>query len=156
MTGIRDVMCLALCAKWPYLGAMTRFEPSSGGLKLRRRGLAMLLAAVLAFPSAPALAIDPLYQPQMQRLLFVLGSLYFLQPLCGTDSFDWRQQASELIDDDQPEEDRRLRLTGSFNDGYAAYARLYRDCTESAQQATGQMLVEAETLSRDIHTRFAE
>lgn len=123
---------------------------------LRRRGLALVLAVALALPSGSALAIDPVYQPQMQRLLFVLGSLYFLQPLCGMEGSDWRRHAGELIDADQPEEDRRLRLTGSFNDGYAAYARLHRDCTESAQRATAQMLGEAEDLSRDIHTRFAE
>lgn len=123
---------------------------------LRRRALALLIAVAWALPTAPALAIDPVYQPQMQRLLFTLGSLYFLQPLCGMDGSDWRQQAADLIDADQPEEDRRLRLTGSFNDGYAAYARLHRTCTTSAQQATIQMLGEAEELSREIHTRFAE
>ena len=127
-----------------------------GNYGLRRRLAAALLAAVLGMNAAPAQAIDPLYQPQMQLLLFALGSLYFLQPLCGPLSSDWRLQAAELIDSDQPEEDRRLRLTGSFNDGYAAYARLHRACTPSAQRAITQMLAEAEALSREIHTRFAE
>lgn len=117
---------------------------------------AVLLALAIAFAAPPAKAVDPLYQPQMQRLLYVMGSLYFLQPLCGLNDLDWRLQAAELIDADQPEEDRRLRLTGAFNDGYGAYARLYRDCTESAQLAVRQMLDEAEALTRDIHTRFAE
>lgn len=122
----------------------------------RRGALALVLSLAMALSAQPARAIDPIYQPQMQRLLFVLGSLYFLQPLCGVNADDWRQHAADLIDADQPEEDRRLRLTGSFNDGYAAYARLHRDCTPSAQRATAQMLGEAENLSREIHTRFAE
>lgn len=106
--------------------------------------------------ATPAQAVDPLYQPQMQNLLFAMGSLYFLQPLCGAEGFDWRQKAADLIEADQPEDDRRLRLTGSFNDGYAAYNRLYRDCTDSAQLAIHQILIEAEELTRDIHTRYAE
>lgn len=105
---------------------------------------------------APALAIDPPYQSQMQRLLETVGSLYFLQPLCGDDTEDWRQQAAELIAADKPDEDRMTRLNGAFNSGYQAYARLYRSCTPSAREASARLLVEAERLVREIHTRYAE
>lgn len=106
--------------------------------------------------SAPAHAIDPPYQAQMERLSEVLGSLYFLQPLCGDTEQDWRLQASELINLDSPDEDRRQRLTGAFNNGYEAYARVYRACTPSARASITRLLVEAETSAREIHTRFAE
>jgi uncharacterized protein (TIGR02301 family) len=122
---------------------------------MRFRLPALLLTAMLAAPM-PALAIDPPYQPQMQRLAEILGSLYFLNPLCGEATTDWRQQLSELVSLDQPDEDRQQRLYGAFNGGYQAFSRLYRTCTPSAEEALTRLLVEAETTARDIHTRFAE
>ena len=104
----------------------------------------------------PVLAIDPPYQTQMQQLLNAIGSLYFLQPLCGDEKNDWRQHASELIELDDPADERRQGLNGAFNQGYHAYARLYQSCTFSARQAITQLLVEADHLTRDIHSRYAE
>ncbi len=114
-----------------------------------------VLAAMLLAP-APALAIDPPYQAEMERLSEIMGSLYFLQPLCQPGVEDWRAQMAELIALDEPDEDRRQRLAGAFNDGYAAYARLYRVCTVSANEALTRLLVEAEQMARDIHSRYAE
>jgi len=116
----------------------------------------IILALIFVTFGQPAMAVDPLYQPQMQKLLGAIGSLYFLQPLCGNYKNDWRQHASELIALDEPDEDRRQRLNGSFNQGYYAYARLYQSCTEAAQLATGQILQEAERLTRDIRSRYGE
>lgn len=121
-----------------------------------RVSLPALLAACWLATMAPAAAIDPPYEPQMERLAEILGSLYFLQPMCQPGAEDWRQQMSDLITLDQPDEDRRQRLTGSFNAGYAAFARLYRSCTSSAEEALGRLLVEAEAIARDIHSRYAE
>ena len=106
--------------------------------------------------AAPVQAIDPPYEPDMERLASVLGSLYFLQPLCRQGTEDWRAQMAALISLDAPDEDRRQRLAGAFNDGYSAYARLHRTCTDSAKQALRRLLGEAERVARDIHTRFAE
>lgn len=110
----------------------------------------------LAFSATPALAIDPPYQEQMERLAEMMGSLYFLQPLCRPGVEDWRAQMGELISLDRPDEDRRQRLAGAFNEGYSAYARLYRICTVSAAEALNRLLVEAEKTARDIHSRYAE
>ncbi len=115
--------------------------------------LPLILACGLA---APAWAIDPLYQRQMERLSEMLGSLYFLQPLCETASEDWRAQMDELIGLDEPDEDRRQRLIGAFNGGYVAFSRLHRTCTSSAHEALTRLLVEAEKTAREIHARFAE
>lgn len=114
---------------------------------------ALLVAAGLA---APALAIDPPYQRQMERLAEIMGSLYFLQPLCEPASEDWRQQMAELIALDEPDEDRRQRLAGSFNGGYTAFARFHRQCTPASREALKRLLKEAQLLAREIHTRFAE
>jgi uncharacterized protein (TIGR02301 family) len=115
----------------------------------------LAIVVVLAI-AAPARAIDPPYEAEMERLAGILGSLYFLQPLCQTGTVDWREQMADLIALDEPDDDRRQRLTGSFNDGYQGYARLHRTCTTSAREALTRLLMEAEKLARDIHTRYAE
>jgi uncharacterized protein (TIGR02301 family) len=122
---------------------------------MRRVLPALLLLLSLAVPR-PALAIDPPYEPQMERLAEILGSLYFLNPLCQPGGVDWRQQLADLVQLDQPDEDRQQRLYGAFNTGYTAYSRLYRACTPSASEAMARLLIEAEATARDIHARFAE
>jgi uncharacterized protein (TIGR02301 family) len=116
---------------------------------------ALLIVLGLALPG-PALAIDPPYQPQMERLAEILGSLYFLAPLCEPVTDDWRAELAELVRLDQPDEDRQQRLYGAFNSGYAAYSRFYRSCTASADEALSRLLIEAESTARSIHSRFAE
>ena len=119
--------------------------------------LRLLLAVLLLVPATvPALAIDPPYQRQMERLAEIMGSLYFLQPLCQPQTTDWRAQMAELITLDEPDEDRRQRLAGAFNGGYTAFARFHRACTPAAKEALTRLLTEAEKTAREIHTRFAE
>lgn len=116
---------------------------------------AIALALLLAV--GPARAIDPPYQAEMERLSEILGSLYFLNPLCRpAAASDWRGEMADLIALDEPDDDRKQRLAGAFNAGYEAYARLYRVCTVSAEQAMARLLVEAEKTARDIHSRYAE
>jgi uncharacterized protein (TIGR02301 family) len=124
------------------------------GMRLRSLVAVLLLSICLAAP--PAAALDPPYQDEMERLAELMGSLYFLQPLCQPGLEDWRAQMAELIALDEPDEDRRQRLAGAFNAGYGAYARLYRICTLSASEALTRLLVEAEAIAREIHSRFAE
>jgi uncharacterized protein (TIGR02301 family) len=120
-----------------------------------RRVLALLLLLPIALP-APALAIDPPYEGQMEHLAQILGSLYFLNPLCKPGGPDWRAELGDLVRLDQPDEDRQQRLYGAFNSGYTAYSRLYRTCTPSASEAMSRLMIEAEATARDIHTRYAE
>lgn len=121
-----------------------------------KQSLLFAIAVVLGLGASPALAVDPPYQRQMERLSEIMGSLYFLQPLCQPGDVDWRAQMSELINLDEPEEDRRQRLAGAFNDGYTAFARFHRACTPAAREALERLLTEAQRLAREIHTRFAE
>ena len=114
------------------------------------------VVTLLVFSSSPAWAIDPPYQRQMERLAEIMGSLYFLQPLCQPQTTDWRAQMAELITLDEPDEDRRQRLAGAFNGGYTAFARFHRACTPAAKEALTRLLTEAEKTAREIHTRFAE
>ena len=126
---------------------------------MRRIQSRLRLPAILllfALSAGPAWAIDPPYQRQMERLAEIMGSLYFLQPLCQAGTTDWRAQMADLIALDEPDEDRRQRLAGAFNGGYTAFARFHRACTPAAREALTRLLVEAERTARDIHTRFAE
>jgi uncharacterized protein (TIGR02301 family) len=116
----------------------------------------VIVAFLLGLLALPTLAIDPPYQRQMERLSEIMGSLSFLQPLCQDTSVDWRAEAADLIALDQPDQDRRQRLAGAFNEGYIAYARFHHACTPSAREALTRLLQEAERTARDIHTRFAE
>lgn len=118
-------------------------------------GAVAVFAAVAGAPLS-ARAIDPLYQPQMERLAEIMGSLYFLEPLCKAGGPDWRAQMEGLISADEPDEDRRQRLAGSFNSGYTSFSRLYESCTASASEALVRLLAEAEKTARDIHARYSE
>jgi uncharacterized protein (TIGR02301 family) len=117
--------------------------------------LALLILSAALLPQR-AMAVDPPYEPQMERLAEILGSLYFLNPLCKPGGTDWRSQLSDLVSLDQPDEDRQQRLYGAFNSGFSAYSRLYRTCTTSASEALARLLIEAEATARDIHARYAE
>jgi uncharacterized protein (TIGR02301 family) len=122
---------------------------------MRALSALLLLIALVAVPRQ-AVAVDPPYEPQMERLAEILGSLYFLNPLCKPGGTDWREQMSQLVQLDQPDEDRQQRLYGAFNTGYAAYARLYKTCTPSASEAMQRLMLEAATTARDIHAHYAE
>jgi len=128
-------------------------NPTRPALKFLRT---IFVALALTLSAQPVSAVDPLYQSEMQKLLGIIGSLYFLQPLCGNEENDWRLHASELISLDNPDEDRRQRLNGAFNQGYYAYSRSYSSCTISAQRSVRQLLQEAEQITRDIHSRYAD
>ncbi|HTJ57627.1 MAG TPA: TIGR02301 family protein [Devosiaceae bacterium] len=129
-----------------------RASPTHVGMKKLRFVLALCLAGL----GTPALAVDPLYEPQLEHLSQLMGSLYFLTPLCQPGGKDWRIEMSELIASDNPDNDRRQRLAGAFNDGYQAYARLYRECTASAHTAMTRLITDAEKTARDIHAHYAE
>ena len=65
---------------------------------MRRLLPALLIVLAVAVPR-PALAIDPPYEAQMERLAEILGSLYFLNPLCKPGGTDWRQELADLVQD---------------------------------------------------------
>ena len=114
-----------------------------------------LIVALICL-ARPAMADDLLYEPELEHLSQVMGSLYFLNPLCQSGSRDWRVEMSELIALDAPDDDRRQRLAGAFNAGYQDYARLYRQCTPSARAALLKLLGDAEQTARDIHAHYAQ
>src|SRR4029079_4384723 len=91
------------------------------GRVVRATLLVLMLLATALLPQR-VLAVDPPYEPQMERLAEILGSLYFLNPRCKPGATDWRAQLSDLVRLDQPDEDRQQRLYGAFNNGFTAYS----------------------------------
>ncbi|MCF6302640.1 MAG: TIGR02301 family protein [Devosiaceae bacterium] len=140
----------------PFNQALQIFAVRCYHLFMRKVIFSILIAVMVGVLCQPARAVDPPYQNQMQQLLGIAGSLYFLQPLCGNDQNDWRQHAAELIAFDDPADDRRQRLNGAFNQGFEAYARLHQNCSDSARQTITRLLLEADRLTRDIYSRYAE
>ena len=125
-------------------------------MKRHLHTLQALVVALALLPAGRAAAIDPLYQEDMRRLVEIMGSLYFLDPLCGEATADWRTEAAELIVLDAPDPDREQRLYGAFNAGYESYARNYRFCTLAARESMLRLFDEARERSESIRTRFAE
>ncbi|AVX05203.1 hypothetical protein MXMO3_02692 [Maritalea myrionectae] len=116
-----------------------------------------LSVLLLCLSSAlPAKAIDPAYQPQMERLAEIMGALYHLDDLCMRSGVDWRLQLAELMDLDEVDDDRRARLAGAFNANYTDFQQTYSRCTDSANMLTGRFLDEGAKISYDIHIRYAE
>ena len=97
----------------------------------------------------------PPYDAQIQRLAEVLGGLSFLRDLCGEgDGDDWRGKMAQLRDADAPTGTRRQRLTAAFNRGFRGYELTYRVCTPNARLVIARYLDEAESLSREVASRY--
>jgi len=95
------------------------------------------------------------YDKDLSRLAELLGSLHYLQPLCGEkDRERWRAEMEGLLDTEKPSPARKDRLIASFNHGYQTYELTYRSCTSSANLAISRSLDEGAKLARDIATRY--
>jgi uncharacterized protein (TIGR02301 family) len=107
-------------------------------------------------PAEPAEPPPPPYDAQIQRLAEVLGGLSFLRDLCGEgDGDDWRGKMAQLRDSDAPAGARRQRLTAAFNRGFRGYELTYRVCTPNARLVIARYLDEAESLSHEVASRYA-
>ena len=124
-----------------------------------------------ALPSSPPLppvpspgglpdagADDPLppYEPQLERLSEMLGTITYLRSLCGKgDAAEWRKRMTILLDAEAKGEDRRDRLVGAYNRGFHGYQATYHTCTPSADLVIKRFLAESDRLARDLTARFS-
>lgn len=120
---------------------------------VRRIALALMLSAPL-LAAQPARAVDAPYEPELMRLAELLGALHYLRDLCGDPATTWRDQMERLLTTENPPPDRRARLVGRFNSGFRSFDSVYATCTASAVEAIERYMLEGETLSRDIATKF--
>src|SRR5690606_40635871 len=92
-----------------------------------------ILALVLvSFATLPARAVDSPFERDLLRLAEILGSLHYLRNLCGEEGQEWRLRMEELIEAEEPDEERRARFIARFNRGYSGFEANYTSCTPSA------------------------
>lgn len=97
----------------------------------------------------------PPYQPQLERLAELMGTLAFMRDLCGRgDGADWRAKMADLVESEGKSDLRRDRLAGAYNRGFQGYAAVYTRCTPSAELVIERALDESDRLTRDLATRF--
>ncbi len=107
-----------------------------------------------AGPPAPG-DVAPPYEPQLLRLAELLGSLAYLQDLCGGHQGDvWRQKMAALLDVEAKTPLRKERLAGAFNRGFRGYALTYRQCTQNAQAVIDRFLEESGKIARDVARQY--
>jgi uncharacterized protein (TIGR02301 family) len=96
------------------------------------------------------------YDPDLDRLAEILGTLHFLRNLCGTNEGPkWRDEAQALIEAEAPTGTRHDKMVDSFNRGYIGYKEVYRTCTPAAHIVIRRYLEEGARIARDITARYA-
>ena len=99
--------------------------------------------------------LPPAYDDQMMRLAEILGSLHYLRDLCGAEEKQlWRDQMQEMLDKEQPTQERQQKLTARFNRGFRNYQEIYRECTPSAAEAANRYLRQGTRLASEIPSRY--
>ncbi|MGU3400285.1 TIGR02301 family protein [Brucellaceae bacterium D45D] len=112
-----------------------------------------MIAACLMVAS-PALSQQAPYEGKILRLAEILGSLHYLNNLCGKPGSEWRDRMDSLINAEKPPEAEKLRLISSFNHGYRVFSDSYTRCTPSAHAAINRYMQEGESLSNEIISRY--
>ena len=129
---------------------------------------ASLTSASAASPSVPALppiapraptpapeAIAPPYEAQIERLAELMGTLAYLRRLCGeSDAGEWHDKMTGLLEAEAKTSDRKLRLAGSYNQGFSGYQLTHRTCTAASQAVIKRSLGEGERLAHELSMGF--
>lgn len=109
-------------------------------------------------PSGPSPSPNdglPPYQPQLERLASLMGTLAYLRDLCGKgDGAEWRNRMNALLESEAKSQARRERLAGAYNRGFRGYEVTYRACTPSAELVIARAIEEGDRLTRDLSSRF--
>ncbi len=96
------------------------------------------------------------FDPDLQRLAEILGSLQYLRGVCGANEGQkWRNEMQTLIDAEAPNGERRRIIVASFNRGYRGFQQTYRTCTPAANVAIRRYLDEGAKIAREITARYA-
>ena len=107
-------------------------------------------------PDSSANEALPPYEPQLERLSEMLGTLTYLRSLCGKgDAAEWRKRMLILLDAEAKGESRRDRLAGAYNRGFHGYQATYHTCTPSADLVITRFLAESDRMARDLTARFS-
>src|SRR5690242_6056865 len=160
------VRIAALLALVPYLGASPAaaqfFQFPFGQQQQQQQPQRPRQAPVPARPKllpqpepTPSTAPTP-YDADLQRLAEILGALYFLRGICGSNEGQkWRTEALALIDAEAPSGPRHDQMVQVFNRGYSGFHQSYRTCTPEATVAIHRYLQDGAQIARDITAHYA-
>ena len=128
----------------------------AAGLWLAAFGVGAPTTGLTQEATAPQVrTLLPAYNDQMLRLAEILGSLHYLRELCGADEGQlWRDQMLNIMDKEEPTEERRAELVARFNRGFRTYREIYRSCTPPAVQAVELYIRQGIRLAGEIPNRY--
>lgn len=121
--------------------------------------LSVVMTAGLAAAAGPAHAQSnrPPYEGELLRLAEVLGAVHYLRGLCETDEGQtWRSMLQELMDAENPSQERRASIIERFNRGYRSFEQSYHVCNETAVRVVERYMEEGADLAQGIATRYGE
>jgi uncharacterized protein (TIGR02301 family) len=123
---------------------------------LKRALLAICLAVSLTAPVRAQEGAAAPFDADLQRLAEILGALHYLRGICGANEGPkWRNEMQALLEAEAASDERRSRMTASFNRGYQGFQQAYRVCTPAANFAIRRYLEEGAKIARDITARYA-
>jgi uncharacterized protein (TIGR02301 family) len=123
---------------------------------LARLFAVLILLVTCASPLARAQDAAAPFDPDLQRLAEILGTLHYLRGICGAnEGAKWRNEMQALIDAETPSGERRTKMIAGFNRGYNGFQTTYRTCTPAADLAIRRYLEEGSKISRDLTARYA-
>jgi uncharacterized protein (TIGR02301 family) len=95
------------------------------------------------------------YDPQLERLSEILGSVHYLRSLCGAEEGQkWRARMQALIDAEDPSIKRRATMVNAFNRGYRGFQRTHTDCTDNSRLLIDRFMREGSQIASLIATRY--
>jgi len=116
----------------------------------------LALAVVSANPMRAAEAPRAPFEGDLLRLSEILGALHYLRDVCDAGDGDrWRKEMQSLIEAEAQDDERKNRMTISFNRGYRVFQQTYRVCTPAAELTIRRYLAEGSKIAREITARYS-
>lgn len=114
------------------------------------------LFATLAGPAGAQSSLPP-YERDLLRLAEILGAVHYLRELCDADEGQtWRSMMQQLIDSENPTQERRAGLVDSFNRGYRGFEQSYHVCNETAVEVIDRYMAEGAEVAGQIASRYGQ
>jgi uncharacterized protein (TIGR02301 family) len=122
------------------------------------RLIAFALFAATLFPQpAGAQSAVPPYERELLRLAEILGAVHYLRELCEADEGQtWRSMMQQLIESENPTQERRASLVDSFNRGYRGFEQSYHVCNETAIEIIDRYMEEGADIAQHITSRYGQ
>jgi uncharacterized protein (TIGR02301 family) len=104
---------------------------------------------------APPADAPPPYEPQLLRLVELMGALAYLRDLCGDgDASAFHDKMTGLLDAEAKSQTQKERLAGAYNRSFRDYGISYRVCTPAAREIISHFLAETTRLTADLASRY--